>query len=220
MKQTFLSAVLATLALGASSQALAQNIEMRYSNLFSKLKHNIEESHPDVKIALYLIDQKTGQTCAVHKGWMQKEEHYEELVIPSDNALVIPLDNHLRQANPDVTFVIDDGITCDVSMQVIASKPFGASVSKAELAALLPQMDTLLNDLGGMFSSWFMPEVAGVVMHFPQEQQGSIQVSAQQSIEIQQGKAIVVLSEIPEKTVLSLPSSPEKVTPWLAKSSQ
>lgn len=218
-KNTFLLAACAAALLSASTQTLAQNIEMRYSNLFGKLKHNVESSHPDVKIALYLIDQQTGKTCVVHKGWMQKEEHYEELVIPADNALVIPLDNNLRQANPDVTFVIDDGIVCDLSMQVIATHSFGKSVTKAELAGLLPQMDTMLSDLGGMFSSWFMPEVSGVVMHFEQTQSGLIEVSDKSTIAIQDGKAVVHVKELPENAVLTLPYPADKVTPWLAKSS-
>ncbi|KDM91454.1 DUF2987 domain-containing protein [Photobacterium galatheae] len=218
-KNSFLLAACAAALLGASTQSWAQNIEMRYSNLFSKLKHNVESSHPDVQIALYLIDQQTGQTCVVHKGWMQKEEHYEALVIPADNALVVPLDNNLRQANPDVTFVINDGIVCDLSMQVIAAKPFGTSVTKAELVALLPQMDTLLSDLGGMFSSWFMPEVTGVVLHFNQGRSGVIEVSDNSTIAIQDGKAIVNVKELPENAVLRLPYPAEKVTPWLASSS-
>jgi len=215
----FKSLLLSFCLLAISGHVWAQNIEMRYSNLFSKLKHNIAESHPDVSIALYLINQKTGETCTVHKGWMQKEEHYEELVIPTDNALTIPLDNHLRQANPDVTFVIDDGITCDVSMQVIANSSFGKTIMKADLESLLPQMDTLLNDLGGMFSSWFMPEVSGVVMHFATEQTGMITVSNDTIIPIEKGKAIVNVKQLPENTVLTLPSPAIRITPWLESTS-
>ncbi len=69
----------------------------------------------------------------------------------------MPVDKNLRQANPDVTFVIDDGITCDVSMQVIANKDFDTSLSQNEIAQLVPQMNNMLFDLGGMFASWFMP---------------------------------------------------------------
>lgn len=221
MSTSFIKTLLLTSGLLAlSGNVWAQNIEMRYSNLFGKLKHNVAESHPDVNIALYLINQQTGETCTVRKGWMQKEEHYEELVIPADNALIVPIDNNLRQANPDVTFVIDDGITCDVSMQVIVSKPLGLAINKAALDSLLPQMDILLNDLGGMFSSWFMPEVSGVVMHFAHTETGVITVSDDTVIPIEAGKAIVKVRQLPENTVLTLPSPAIRITPWLESSPQ
>ncbi|UXI02714.1 DUF2987 domain-containing protein [Photobacterium sp. TY1-4] len=196
----------------------AQNIELRYSALYGKLKQNVKEGHDDVRIALFLLEQNTGEVCRIHHGSMRKDKHYEELVIPASNELLVPIDNNLRQANPDVTFVIDDGITCDMSMQVVANQTYGQQISRAEIAALTPQMDQLLADLGGMFSSWFMPEVGGVVLHFDQEIADGLSTSQGKTIAVNQRKAVIKLAELSEGEVVSFPFPANKVTPWIPKS--
>ncbi|MDV5168773.1 DUF2987 domain-containing protein [Photobacterium rosenbergii] len=199
MKLTYwlLAGLFASTSLYAQDAA-AQNIEMRYSTLYSKLKQNVKEGHDDVKIALFLLNQQDGSVCQIHKGSMRKDEHFEELVIPENNELSVPIDSNLRQANPDVTFVIDDGITCDVSMQVIAKNEYGTSIEQSEVAKLVPQMNQLLSDLGGMFSGWFMPDVEGVVVHFDN---GDTKV--------------IELSSLAVGETVSFSQPAVKVTPWI-----
>ena len=181
-----------------AQDAAAQNIEMRYSTLYGKLKQNVKEGHDDVKIALFLLNQQDGSVCQIHKGSMRKDKHFEELVIPDNDELTVPIDSNLRQANPDVTFVIDDGITCDVSMQVIAKNEYGTSLEQSEVAKLVPQMNQILSDLGGMFSGWFMPDVEGVVVHFDN---GDTKV--------------IELSSLAVGETVSFSQPAVKVTPWI-----
>ncbi|PSW13303.1 DUF2987 domain-containing protein [Photobacterium rosenbergii] len=199
MKLTYwlLAGLFASTSLYAQ-EAAAQNIEMRYSTLYSKLKQNVKEGHDDVKIALFLLNQQDGSVCQIHEGSMRKDKHFEQLVIPTNNELSVPVDSNLRQANPDVTFVIDDGITCDVSMQVIAKKDYGTSIDQSEVAKLVPQMNQMLSDLGGMFSGWFMPDVEGVVVHFGN---GETQV--------------IELSSLADDQSVSFAQPAVKVTPWI-----
>lgn len=70
-----------------------------YSKLFSQMKSNTKEDHPDVKMGIFLLMHRVNK-LRDRKAWMEKEEHYEELPIGPSNELVIPLDNNLRQANP------------------------------------------------------------------------------------------------------------------------
>ncbi|MCW8327991.1 DUF2987 domain-containing protein [Photobacterium sp. SDRW27] len=200
-----------------AQDASAQNIEMRYSSLYGKLKQNVKEGHDDVRIAFFLLNQENGEVCAIREGSMRKEKHYEELVIPDNNELLVPIDTNLRQANPDVTFVIDDGITCDLSMQVIANKDYGQHISQTEIAKLTPQMNTLLSDLGGMFSNWFMPEVGGVVIHFATDVNESIRLASGNTIDIKDSKAVLKLAELADGEEITLPQNAVKVTPWLPK---
>lgn len=192
-----LAGLFASTSLYAQDTA-AQNIEMRYSTLYGKLKQNVKEGHDDVKIALFLLNQQDGSVCQIHKGSMRKDKHFEELVIPDNNELTVPIDSNLRQANPDVTFVIDDGITCDVSMQVIAKNEYGTSLEQSEVAKLVPQMNQILSDLGGMFSGWFMPDVEGVVVHFDN---GDTKV--------------IELSSLAVGETVSFSQPAVKVTPWI-----
>ncbi|MGF1683520.1 DUF2987 domain-containing protein [Photobacterium minamisatsumaniensis] len=194
-----------------------QKIEMRYSTLYGKLKQNVKEGHDDVKIAFFLLDQRDGSVCEIHKASMRKDAHYEELSIPASNEMSVPVDNNLRQANPDVTFVIDEGITCDVSMQVIAKGSYGNQISQTDVAVLTPQMNQLLSDLAGMFSGWFMPEVAGIVVHFAEPLSQPVTFSNGQQAEIQGKTLILPLSSLGENELLTLEQPVVKVTPWVPR---
>lgn len=202
-----------------AQDAAAQNIEMRYSTLYGKLKQNVKEGHDDVRVALYLTNQANGEVCKIQKGSMRKDEHYEELVIPSSNELAVPVDKNLRSANPDVTFVIDDGITCDVSMQVIANKTYDNAISQAELANLVPQMNNMMGDLGGMFSKWFMPEVKGVVVHFAAPSSNPITLSNGKILTVSDQTLVLKLADLTEGENVQFPGNPIKVTPWIPQDS-
>ncbi|WP_036832274.1 DUF2987 domain-containing protein [Photobacterium sanctipauli] len=196
-------------------ESATQNIEIRYSTLFSKLKQNTKEGHEDVKIALFLLDQRDGSVCKIHRGSMRKDAHFEELVIPDNNEMSVPLDNNLRQANPDVTFVIDDGITCDVSMQVIAKQAFDNAIQQQDVANLIPQMNQMMSDLGGMFSSWFMPDVAGVVVHFDEPMNNPVKFANGQLAESNGNSVILPLASLADGETVSFSQPIVKVTPWI-----
>lgn len=209
--------LVATSAIVYTGNVSAQDIQIRYSTLYGKLKQNVKEGHDDVKMAFFLLNQKDGSVCKVHRGWMQKDEHYEALVIPSSYELDVPVDKNLRQANPDVTFVIDDGITCDMSMQVIAKDHFSTTMTQADVTRLVPQMQSLLSDLGGMFSDWFMPEVSGVVVHLAEQPLDFVPLANGQRIPVNEKKAVIKLSDLAIDEQITFPSKIVKVTPWLPR---
>ena len=74
----WLSVALSCAALISSSPLSAQEINMRYSDLYNKLKYNLEEGHSDVELQAYLVN-KNGVGCNIVKASMRKDEHYEEL---------------------------------------------------------------------------------------------------------------------------------------------
>ncbi|WP_318443081.1 DUF2987 domain-containing protein [Photobacterium leiognathi] len=199
----------------SSANVQAQDVNMRYSALYGKLKNNLKEGHDDVKIRLYLVD-KAGQTCHVHKASMRKDEHYEELTIPADYALSIPLDSNLRQANPDVTFIIDDGITCDVSMQILAENYQPKVLEQAYIEAIVPQMNTMMADLGGMFSQWFMPKAEGVVITLKDRTfNKTLALKTGKTLNFNSGVARVHLNDLAENESINLSKEIEKISPWI-----
>lgn len=199
----------------AANSAYSQDVQIRYSSLYGKLKNNLKEGHEDVNIRLYLVDQQ-GNTCKIHKASMRKDKHYEDLVIPADYALSIPLDSNLRQANPDVTFVIDEGITCDVSMQILGLNYKPNSLSKEYIASIVPQMNVMMTDLGGMFSNWFMPKAEGVVVTLSDP-------NVDQTIVLENGKTISFIEgigkikpdDLSANETLRFTQSIEKISPWI-----
>ena len=93
--------------------------------------------------------------------------------------------------------------------------PLQGSVSYEQLTPLMPQMQALLEDLGGMFAGWFTPEVQGVTMEFADELNGNIRFSDGTEKAIVSGKVQVALSEIGEGGDMILPQPTTRVLPYL-----
>ncbi|ENM5932546.1 DUF2987 domain-containing protein [Vibrio mimicus] len=209
--------LLASLALTISTPVMAQQYIFTYSKLFSQMKSNTKEDHPDVKMGIFFIDAQSKQNCVIEKAWMEKEEHYEELKTGPGYELLVPLDNNLRQANPLVFVDTPQDKRCDFSMVVMAKKPFEGKVAYQEVEVLLPQMQAMLEQLGGMFASWFTPAVEGVTLEFSPETEGVITLSNGQTVAIVNHKAQVALSQIGPDGWMELPAPTLRVLPYLPK---
>lgn len=210
-------AALAT-ALIFSPSIVAEEFMFTYSKLFYQLKSNTNEGHDDVRLALFFNDAKTGIACTIKKAWMEKEKHYEEFVIPRSQEIPLPLDKNLKSANPLVYIQVDDNKQCNISLEVLANGPIKSPVVLSSLIDLKPQMQSMLSEIGGMFSGWFMPEVQGVIMTFDSIKLGEITVSNGQIIEITEHKAFVKFDDFSATDTLTLPAEPNKVSPWLPSS--
>ncbi|EGR1577819.1 DUF2987 domain-containing protein [Vibrio parahaemolyticus] len=211
-----LSLILGSAALLLSSPIThAQEYMFTYSKLYTQLKNNTKEGHNDVKVGVFFVDARTKQLCAIEKAWMEKEEHYEEFVIPASKELPLPIDKNLKSANPLVFVHTPKDSRCDYSLVVMTKEPLQGSVSYEQLKPLMPQMQSMLEDLGGMFAGWFTPEVQGVTMEFANELNGKIVFSNGQEKAIVNGKVQVALSEIGEGGTITLPEPTMRVLPYL-----
>ncbi|MCS0061555.1 DUF2987 domain-containing protein [Vibrio parahaemolyticus] len=211
-----LSLILGSAALLLSSPIThAQEYMFTYSKLYTQLKNNTKEGHDDVKVGVFFVDPRTKQLCTIEKAWMEKEEHYEEFVIPASKELPLPIDKNLKSANPLVFVHTPKDSRCDYSLVVMTKEPLQGSVSYEQLKPLMPQMQSMLEDLGGMFAGWFTPEVQGVTMEFANELNGKIVFSNGQEKAIVNGKVQVALSEIGEGGTITLPEPTMRVLPYL-----
>ncbi|EOD80668.1 hypothetical protein D515_00293 [Grimontia indica] len=210
-----LTAVL--LAAVISAPAAAAQVKFSYSKLYTQLKHNYGENHPDVKIGYFMVSPSSGATCQITKAWMTKKAHYEEFEIPASQELPLPIDNHLRKVNPDVFIETAGTQACDISFQVLAKSSFGSEVTEEEVNNLVPQMTTMMQDLGGMFASWFMPEVEGVTVHFA-DAQPELKTSEGRTIDVNGKVAVIRASELKSGERVFFPQEPLKVTPWIPQS--
>ncbi|MCG6303420.1 DUF2987 domain-containing protein [Vibrio vulnificus] len=193
----------------------AQEYMFTYSKLFSQLKNNTKEGHEDVKVGIFFVNPQTKQLCDIEKAWMEKEEHYEEFMIPASKELPLPIDNNLKSANPLVFVQTPQDMRCDYSLVVMTKQPLQGKVTYAQLEPIMPQMKTMLDDLGGMFSSWFTPDVEGVTMEFADQLNDMITFSNGQKKAIVNGKVQVALSEIGEAGYMLLPQPTMRVLPYL-----
>ncbi|MBR9875854.1 MAG: DUF2987 domain-containing protein [Vibrionaceae bacterium] len=217
MKKLSLS-LLGTAALMLAAPATqAQEYMFTYSKLYTQLKNNNKEGHDDVKVGVFFVNADTKQLCDIEKAWMEKEEHYEEFVIPASKELPLPIDKNLKSANPLVFVQTPIDTRCDYSLVVMTKEPLQGNVSYEQLAPLMPQMQSMLEDLGGMFAGWFTPDVQGVTMEFSNGLDSMISFSNGTEKPIVNGKVQVALSEIGEGGTITLPEPTMRVLPYLPK---
>lgn len=207
--------LLTCLSLGASLPTQAQEYMFTYSKLFSQLKHNTKEQYPDVKVGIFFVNAESKQRCTIEKAWMEKEAHYELLSSNETHELLLPLDNHLRQANPLVFINTPSDQRCDFSVVVMTRQPLEGRVDYQELERLLPQMQSLLQELGGMFARWFTPHVAGVTLEFAKDIHGQVTLSSGERLPIIDGKVQIMLDHIGKEGWIRLPASTQRVLPFL-----
>ncbi|MYM58587.1 DUF2987 domain-containing protein [Vibrio sp. OCN044] len=211
-----------TLSLGGllSLHALpmqAQEYMFTYSKLFTHLKQNTKQGHEDVKVGFFFLNAETKQNCTIQKAWMEKEQHYEELKSTRYHELIVPVDNNLKSANPLVFVQTPQNERCDFSMVVMTKQPLSGKVSYTDVEKLMPQMQTMLEDLGGMFASWFTPDVEGVTMEFDNQLNGQVEFSNGGTKPIVNGKVQVALSDIGKGGTMMLPQETSRVLPYLPK---
>ncbi len=215
MKKLSLSILGSAALVLAAPMTHAQEYMFTYSKLYTQLKNNIKEGHDDVKVGVFFVDATTKQLCDIEKAWMEKEKHYEEFVIPASKELPLPVDKNLKSANPLVFVQTPKDTRCDYSLVVMTKEPLQGNVYYEQLVPLMPQMQTMLEDLGGMFASWFTPEVQGITMEFANELNGNITFSNGTEKAIIDGKAQVALSDIGEGNFMTLPEPTTRVRPYL-----
>lgn len=214
MRKTTL-ALLTMLGLTCTLPVSAQEYMFTYSKLYTQVKNNLKEGHDDVKVGVFFVNAETKQLCTIEKAWMEKEEHYEEFVIPASNELPLPIDNNLRSANPLVFVNTQEG-QCDYSLVVMTKENLEGKVTYSQVEKIIPQMQTMLEDLSGMFSSWFTPEITGITLEFANMLEGQIQLSNGKVIPIEQGKAQLTLDEIGLDGSMQLPEPTQRVLPFIS----
>lgn len=225
LKRTLLIGLVATSLIAPT--AVAQEYMFTYSKLYGQLKQNAKEGHDDVKLGLFFIDSKTQQICQIKRAWMEKDEHYEEFTIPDSQELPIPVDANLRSANPLVYVQLPEGQECSYSFVVMSKSQWQGSVNYQTAADLVPQMQNMLNDLSGMFSRWFTPDIQGVTLEFASTdsqttngdganyQSVSLTFADGTSKAIVDGKAQVTLAELKQLGELTLPMQTQRILPYI-----
>ena len=213
MKKTVL-ALLASFSLGVSLPASAQEYMFTYSKLYTQLKNNTKEGHDDVKVAVFFVDQQAQTICHISKAWMEKEEHYEELKVSPANELLLPVDQNLRSANP-LIFVQTQEQECAYSLVVMTQEPLVGNVEVAQLESLLPQMQAMLEDVSGMFSGWFTPDIQGLTLEFDNKLEGHIELSNGNQLPIKEGRAKFTLEELNGSDSITLPEPTVRVLPYI-----
>ncbi|NLS12578.1 DUF2987 domain-containing protein [Vibrio sp. SM6] len=188
-----------------------------YSKLYGQLKQNRDYQDSDVKLGLFFIDTQTGSTCRINKAWMEKEAHYEELIIPSSQELPLPIDANLRSANPLVFIQLPSSPTCSYSFVVMRKSPWVEKVSLNDVQVLLPQMQSLLNDLGGLFSRWFTPTITGVTLEFSPSTHSTLRFADGTEKAINNHKVQITIEELQRHGSLALHAPTRRVLPYIPK---
>lgn len=210
------TAIVITGAVLSPAHAYQQDYRFTYSKLYTQLKHNAEEGHDSAKVGVFFVSAENGLPCELDKAWMEKEEKYEVLKVAANGELQLPIDSHLRQANPLVFIEIDQEVQCDFSMVVMSKSALSGRVDYLQLITLQSDMQKLLGDLGGMFARWFTPDVEGVTLEFA-ESQGKITLSSGQTLPIENHRVSVDIRKLAKGDSIELPYETLRVMPYIPK---
>ena len=191
-----------------------QKIEMRYLNLYHKLKYNTQYS--DVKLGMYLVDQQTGMPCFIHKRELKNKNNKEEWIYPiKTNELTIPIDRHLKKVNPDVTFFLSTSAICDVSMEIQSTHKFGTKITHHDINNLTSQMQSLFSDLSGSLSIFWRPEIAGITVHLQDKSFNQHILVGDKVLNSKNGMFFLPKESLKDNQSVNFPSVINKVTAWV-----
>jgi hypothetical protein len=206
---------IAPLCIFIAFQTQATEYRFSYSELYSKLKYSIKEEYTSVGTGVYFVNPTTQLPCHIDKSWMEKEQHYEELNFPRSGKLPLPLDDNLKNANPLVYVHTDANNQCDYSVALVANEPYTKQVNADYLEVVIPEFQLLLEDISGMFSSWFAPTVSGVTLEFIDIESGKVALSNGQTLSIAGHRAHITLKDLRNGVVATLPESPSRIMPYI-----
>ncbi len=76
-------------------------------------------------------------------------------------------------------------------------------------------MQAMLEDVSGMFSSWFTPDIQGLTLEFDSKLEGNIALSNGKQIPIKEGRAKFTLDELNGSDSITLPETTVRVLPYI-----
>ncbi|CAH0539871.1 DUF2987 domain-containing protein [Vibrio marisflavi] len=208
---------LTALSLLVSFSSWGQQYVFTYSKLYSQLKHNVSKANPDVKVAFFFTNKGTGKLCTPVKAWMENQKHSEQLKIGVNKELIVPLDSNLKEANPLVFVDTPTGKQCDFSTTIMTREQLSGTVTYSQLQNIVEQMQSVLNELGGMFSSWFTPKIEGVTLEFSDKLPAEIEFSNGLVKPITDGKVHILLSDIGTGRSIIIPEQTSRILPYIPK---
>ena len=97
----------------------------------------------------------------------------------------------------------------------MTQEPLAGKVEVSQLVSLLPQMQAMLEDVSGMFSHWFTPDIQGLTLEFDSKIEGNIDLSNGKQIPIEEGRAIFTLDELNGSDSITLPAATVRVLPYI-----
>ncbi len=207
----------ALLAAVFSTITHAIEYKFSYKTLFNQLKYQDDIKYPDFKVGYFMVSSLTGNVCTIEKSWMSKKEHFEEFNIPITQEIPLPIDSHLRKVNPDIYIKTINNEDCDLSFQIISNKPVKDKISFKDVENYQTQIQGLMKDIGGVFSAFFIPEVKGVVLHLPSEQ-NMLTSNLGKIFHVENHQVFIKKKALKENEYLPLNAPIYKITPWLKDS--
>lgn len=156
-----------TLYLGLAligNHVFAQDLNLRYAELYNKQRYNQESSL--VEVRSFLIDKQSQQSCVIKQIIMYSKQHSEQLPLLANGEVKIPVDAHLRKVNPDIKISVADGQDCNFHYQFTSKRTPHNTITGKEALQYQMAFSQLMTNLSGRVGSWFVPQVTGIEVHF------------------------------------------------------
>lgn len=216
----YTAAVLAMLPV-MTVQAVTQFFE--YKNFYDDpVRIAAADERPlQARLAYFLVNPQDGKICHIRQILMSSGRHQEILHPNADQEIQIPLDSNLRSLNPNLTLDVAAEQVCSLSVQVVSTMPLTTQVQGQQLSALVRDMNDVYQRLGTFFTRRYMPQVSGLVLHFPVAEGKIIGAGSNNPLYIKNHILTLNMEQMVniEKDLLTFPVVPIKITPFIQQHS-
>lgn len=201
------------------SNASAETLSLNYEGFYDRMKVLNDEDYSLVDMQFMLVTEREGKPCPVTEGLLLTESTEQNILIKEDNKQIfLPFDKQLDSDKAILTFKIPGPTRCTLSMQVTSSLALATEISTVKLREVRNQFDDLYDDLAGIFVSWLLPDVKGVIMDFDEAVDLTGEYSNTSIVKCEKSRCFIDLSDtatLPEKLVF--PTKPTVIRPWIVK---
>lgn len=158
MKYSLIAGALSLLAVSAQADTLS----LGYSGFYKHLDTVADAGTEQATLGFYLSRSDGKGLCTLHSGIIEMEGQQKgEVEVLPHGEFILPYDKQLDSDKAVVKLEVDSPVQCDISIQIQAVLPAGAT-DAAQLSSIRDEMKTLLEEMAGWPGRYFVPEVKGV----------------------------------------------------------
>lgn len=197
----------------------AETLSLNYEGFYDRMKVVKDDDYSLVDMQFTLVTERDSKPCPVKEGLLLTETTEQNILIKEDNKQIfLPFDKQLDSDKAILTFNIPGPARCTLSMQVISTLPMQKNLDVSKLQEVRNQFEALYDDLAGIFVSWLLPDVQGVILDFDGLEASTPALKqTHPAVSCQLNRCFVTLNqEAKLPATLTFTATPTVIRPWIA----
>ncbi|MDP5143348.1 DUF2987 domain-containing protein [Rheinheimera baltica] len=144
------------------------DLVMSYHGFYGRMKKLQQPEYSDITLAFALTGERSGKPCKFYSLKLVSDQHDFDVDIAGNGEISLPYDEALKNANAVLTVLqADNSEPCQVQFRLRSRMRLPSDISIETLLHYRHQFKQLLDDMAGVSKYW-LPDVIGVIVEFPQ----------------------------------------------------